>query len=109
MKKFWYYRPFRFMQWKPVSHGSCEGNRCTVVIGNPLIGHLVIPRKRVMCFTYDAEARVGYVCLRVSGDGEAVSLRTEEVAPGVNIDFSVDTGEVFGIEILNYNGTEKTP
>jgi uncharacterized protein YuzE len=96
--RWFYYRPFRYRRWLPLWHGSCEGNQCTVMVGTPLTGHIVVKRNRSMCFVYDRKADMGYVSILTRDDG-VPSLQTELVAPGVFVDYVVDTGEVFGIEI----------
>lgn len=39
--RIWYYRPFSYLSWKPVSIGGDEFNWHTLVIGTPLTGQLV--------------------------------------------------------------------
>jgi uncharacterized protein YuzE len=104
--RWWYYRPFTHPEWRPVSHGSCEGNGCTLVIGTPLTGHLVLRRRRRMCFSYDAEIGIGYVSLATSRELGMIDFRTESVAPGVAIDYATETGEMIGIEIFANPGDD---
>lgn len=40
--KVWYYRPGQCSQWRPISVGSDELGRRTLMVGSPLTGHLVV-------------------------------------------------------------------
>lgn len=44
--RFWYYRPFQYLRWVPVTTGGDEFNWHTVVVGVPLVGHVVFAHRK---------------------------------------------------------------
>ena len=92
-----YCKPFTLRRWAPVTHGGMEGNRATLVIGNPIIGHVVFPLKRTVHVGRDKTG--GWVSRKINSGESVWTVRKVDVDNWVAVYYDEDTGEPLLVEV----------